>query len=111
MCVSFVHLPSPPSYTHIYTARVAADTEYNLIGDGSQSSSITIRTHLCDECCSSGSRHHAPSPLDIHHFKPDSEIQELYMQLTDLLPQAKPSDLILRVKYQDRDDAITEVGR
>jgi hypothetical protein len=68
---------------------------------------VDLHAGVCGDCFAS----HLTGglPVQVPALKYDSDVQELYARVAELLPQAKPGDLVLRVHFRDREDALAEV--
>lgn len=93
---------SPPPQ---HTAAVTADAEYPLLGAGGTARSLDLHAGVCGDCFALT----GGLPVQVPALKPDSDIGEVYGRIAELLPQAKLGDLVLRVHFRDREDALVEV--
>lgn len=84
---------------------MTADAEYPLLGAGGVARSLDLHAGVCGDCFALT----GGLPVQVPALKHDSDIGELYGRIADLLPQAKLGDLVLRVHFRDRDDAMLEV--
>ena len=91
---------------HVSSVRAIADAEYTLLTENGRQKTIVVRMVTC---CSCGDEATAGMQLDVLGLKADSDIQELFMRMTGLVPQVKPSEKVLRAQFTDKDDATVEV--
>lgn len=83
------------------------DAEYVLLGERGSDRWLELRASVCADCYAT----HLTNGLavDVTGLKYNSDIQELYARLEDLVPQCKSADVTLRLLFHDGADALAEV--
>ncbi len=88
-------------------SRATADQEYLLLGDAGKDRALDLRAAACGDCYATHLT--GGMPVQIPGLKYHSDVPELYLRLTEVLPQAKPTEVVLRLYFRDREDALAEV--
>ena len=88
-------------------SRAQADDEYLLLGHGGLERGLDLKASVCGVCYASQLT--GGLPIHVSGLKYDSDVQELYVRLGEMLPQTKAGELTLRLMFHDREKALAEV--